>query len=109
MRESTQLLRDKKLPVHIFDIAAGHARYFFDLIEVESIQIDSLRLHDYMQDNIDFLLNTLKNNCPEFVYTCEKKDAFSLQSYPHDSSTLVLSSGIFELFSENILIEQALC
>lgn len=96
--------------VNIIDIAAGHAKYLFDLSDKDFENIDSVLLRDYDESNCTLVNNILRKRKLQHLITYEKGDAFSaldLASLPTDR-TIAVASGFYELFDNNKIVLQSL-
>ncbi len=91
----------------IMDIASGNGYYLFELCQTHP-QLHA-QLRDYDAHNINVIQEKIMQlNLSERMITI-KKDAFDLQSYQETQVfDLVVTSGIFELFSQNALVKTAL-
>ncbi|PYE40096.1 alpha/beta fold hydrolase [Psychrobacter fozii] len=93
----------------LLDIASGHGFYAFDLLTAfTDLQAE---LRDYEMHNIKALQAKAEQLAiSDRVIACQK-DAFDVVSYPDSDNTkfdVAISSGVFELFSDNTLPETAL-
>ncbi len=108
--DAMQRLRDVDKKVDIMDIASGHGRYILDAISKSKIKPDSILLRDYSELNVsegsELITRKGLQNIARFI----KADAFESNSYEKldIKPTLGVVSGLFELFSENFLILNAL-
>ncbi len=96
-------------PLHIVDIAAGHGRYVLDGVK-KLKQLDSIVLRDYSEINVrdgQYLIDAmLLQGKATFI----KADAFDQASIAATTPapTLGLVSGLYELFSDNTLLQKSL-
>lgn len=107
--QADRYLREKEMPVHILDIAAGHGRYILDALQnIE--RPDSIRLRDYSDININAGCELIKQRGLEDIATFTQADAYQRESYQTitPSPTLGIVSGLHELFPDNDLINQSL-
>jgi len=93
----------------LLDIASGHGFYAFDLLtEFSDLHAE---LRDYEMHNIQALQAKAQQlEIADRVIACQK-DAFDVASYPDSDNTkfdMAISSGVFELFSDNALPVTAL-
>ena len=93
----------------LLDIASGHGFYAFDLLtEFTDLHAE---LRDYEMHNIQALQAKAEQLAiADRVIACQK-DAFDVASYPDSDNTkfdVAISSGMFELFSDNALPTAAL-
>ncbi|MDP1976719.1 bifunctional alpha/beta hydrolase/class I SAM-dependent methyltransferase [Undibacterium sp.] len=93
-------------PVRILDIAAGGGRYVLETIKRFQSRDIEISLRDFDQANLDQAKQLaerlqLKN---KISYQC--RDAFAATSYPaeEDAYDIVIVSGLYELFSDNVLV-----
>ncbi len=105
--QAIQRLTKAKKPIHIVDIAAGHGRYLLDALNKRP---DSIVLRDYSDTNVQEGKKLLKSRHLDEVGQFIKADAFNTkelsQTLPHP--TLAISSGLYELFPDNALINASL-
>ncbi len=101
-----ELLSAGKKP-QILDIAGGPARYLIELAaEFNDIKI---QVRDYQTQNVEEgRALASKQNLTNIEY--QQTDAFNASSYEDQSfkPDIVVVSGVFELFSDNALIEKAI-
>ncbi|WP_442765197.1 bifunctional alpha/beta hydrolase/class I SAM-dependent methyltransferase [Sulfurospirillum cavolei] len=107
IREKIEHLRAQGEKVRILDIAGGPARYLIELAR-EYSDIEVL-VRDYQEQNIEqgralaeeFSLKNIRY---------EQADAFDKKTYENRSyqPNIVIISGVFELFEENALIQNAI-
>jgi alpha-beta hydrolase superfamily lysophospholipase len=104
-----QLIQQNK-SIHIMDIAAGHGRYILDAVEKLSQRPNSILLRDYSNLNVEAgqqLISEYKlDDIAQFVLG----DAFNTEALASvtPKATLVVVSGLYELFNENQLIKNSL-
>lgn len=103
-------LRSKKKKIHIMDIASGHGRYILDAIGKIDNKPDSILLRDYSDLNVEQGRKLIADKGLNDIATFIKADAFDPASFQglEVKPTLAVVSGLFELFSENHLILNAL-
>ncbi|WP_201548577.1 alpha/beta fold hydrolase [Psychrobacter fjordensis] len=99
----------KQYQPKLLDIASGHGFYAFDLLtEFTDLHAE---LRDYEMHNIQALQAKAEQlEIADRVIACQK-DAFDVASYPDSDDTkfdVAISSGVFELFSDNALPATAL-
>jgi len=107
IREKIEHLRAQGEKVRILDIAGGPARYLIELAR-EYSDIEVL-VRDYQKQNIEqgralaeeFSLKNIRY---------EQADAFDKKTYENRSyqPNIVIISGVFELFEDNTLIQNAI-
>lgn len=107
IKKQIKLLQNRNNKVTILDIAGGPARYLIEIAEeFPSVQIE---VRDYQVQNIEEGRELAKNRgLNNITYT--QADAFNVNNYKREEITpnIVIISGIFELFEENLLIENAI-
>ena len=107
LQQTIAQLRERGEPVRIVDIAGGPARY---LIEMAQAMPDiTIQVRDYQEQNLTqgrALADSLNLTNIEYV----AMDAFDPRSYIDQTfrPTIVVVSGIFELFGDNALVETAI-
>ncbi len=110
INQAIDLLKTQQTPVRIVDIAAGHGRYILDAIEPRKQDIDSLLLRDFSEINVEAGTQALSQRGLDDFGVFEQGDAFDqasvagLQPVP----TLAIVSGLYELFSDNKLLQASL-
>ncbi len=107
IQEKIETLEKAGKKVSILDIAGGPARY---LVEIAKKNPDiEVRVRDYQEQNVTQGRELAKSMNVDNIHY-EQCDAFDPQSY--DDSTLqpniVIVSGVFELFDDNMLIRNAI-
>lgn len=98
----------------ILDIASGNGFYIFELLEKHPHLAAELR--DYAEHNIKVLSEKAQAHAQHFHLDTQNNkitacltDAFNAQSYPDaDQFDLAVASGVFELFSDNTLVQTAI-
>ena len=107
LQQTIAQLRERGEPVRIVDIAGGPARY---LIEMAQAMPDiTIQVRDYQEQNLTqgrALADSLHLTNIEYL----AMDAFDPRSYIDQTfrPTIVVVSGIFELFGDNALVETAI-
>ncbi|MFZ6734506.1 bifunctional alpha/beta hydrolase/class I SAM-dependent methyltransferase [Undibacterium sp. Ji42W] len=93
-------------PLRILDIAAGGGRYVLETIKRFQNRNIEISLRDFDQANLDQakLLAERLQLKNKTSYQC--RDAFAATSYPVEEDTydIVIVSGLYELFSDNVLV-----
>lgn len=103
-------LRDAGLPLHIFDIAAGHGRYVIEAAARMTSRPDSILLQDYLETNVRdgsvLVAGAGLSGITRFV----QGDAFDQERLGAitPAPTIAIASGIYELFSDNTKILSSL-
>lgn len=110
LKKYADILVQNRKPVRILDIASGHGRYILDAAADFSKKPDSILLRDYSEINVEagkrLILDRNLESIAEFV----QGDAFDTASLAaiKPKATLTVVSGLYELFSENDLLQQSL-
>jgi hypothetical protein len=110
LMRAIETLRSNGQAVRLLDIAAGQARYIFETIEKDGVNVDDVLLRDYSEVNVqtgDLLIR--QKGMQRFV-RFERGDAFNRKQLAsvRPSPTLGLVSGLYELFPENALVRESL-
>jgi alpha-beta hydrolase superfamily lysophospholipase len=102
------LLRETGSQVRIMDIAAGHGRYILDA--AAHVNADSILLRDYSDLNVTAGRAMIRERGLENTVQFEFGDAFDTESIAAVTPrpTLVVVSGLYELFADNALIRASL-
>lgn len=96
--------------INIVDIAAGHAKYLFDLSSFVFKDINNVILRDYDECNCVLGNDIISNRDLKSKVFYEKGDAFSLDdldTLPGDR-TIAIASGFYELFDNNEMVIKSL-
>jgi alpha-beta hydrolase superfamily lysophospholipase len=107
---AAQQLRDRGVPLHVLDIAAGPGRYLLEAIATLDTVPQSIVLRDYDQANVDACAALIRAQGLAAIARSERADAFddaaigALRPQP----TLVVASGLYELYSDNSLVARSL-
>ena len=103
-------LREKGQPVRILDVAAGQARYIFDLIENDGAKPDQILLRDYSDVNVRQGETSIRQKGLQSLARFEMGDAFDDRTLAavRPRPTLGIVSGLYELFPENSAVSQSL-
>lgn len=110
LHKAVEKLQEENRPVHILDIAAGHGRYVLDGIAGLKRKPDSVTLRDYSPINVKAGTEMIeKLHLTDFVKFIQA-DAFNTESIAKTTPTptIVIVSGLYELFPDNFLIKQSL-
>lgn len=105
-----QRVHQQGLAVHVMDIAAGHGRYVLDAITQSAVPADSVLLRDYSEINVRdgtaLIAKRGLQNTARFI----QADAFNRENLASTQPvpTVAVVSGLYELFSDNALIEKSL-
>lgn len=97
-------------PLKILDIAAGHGRYILDAVATFSKQPESILLRDYSEINVKAGQELIQQRGLNQIAQFQQGDAFDRTSLEKIESrpNLVVVSGLYELFSDNLLLQQSL-
>ena len=94
----------------LLDIASGNGFYAFELLN-QYPQLNA-ELRDYDATNIAVLNQNIEDQAFNNRAVAVQKDAFIIENYQlpeaQDKFNLAISSGIFELFSDNSLVNAAI-
>lgn len=101
-------LHERGNPIRIFDVAAGQGRYVLDATQQSPHLISSIVLQDFNQKNVVHGNRTIVERGMADLVTFIQGDAFSSDSYLSQKCNIGIVSGLFELFSNNLLISGAL-
>ena len=103
-------LHDAGLPLHIFDIAAGHGRYVIESAARMTPRPDSILLQDYLETNLRDGTALIENASLSGIAHFIRGDAFDQEHLAAitPAPTVVIASGIYELFSDNTKILSSL-
>ncbi|HEX5329849.1 bifunctional alpha/beta hydrolase/class I SAM-dependent methyltransferase [Sulfuricurvum sp.] len=107
IREKIDQLRGEGKNVKILDIAGGPARYLIELAE-EYPDIEVL-VRDYQEQNVEQGRALAKERGLSNI-RYEQADAFDKTNYDRNTyePNIVVVSGVFELFEQNALIQNAI-
>jgi len=110
LRGAISRLRSTDQPVHIVDIAAGHGRYILEAVQSLEERPASIVLRDYSDINVRDGSALIQAKGFEDVARFIKADAFDQASLASLSPrpTLVVVSGLYELFGDNQMISRSL-
>ncbi len=107
IKDKIKFLQEKGEKVRILDIAGGPARYLIEIAdEYRDVEI---QVRDYQTQNVEQGEELAKSrNLSNISY--KQSDAFDPKSYKSTKykPNIVIISGVFELFSDNSLIEHAI-
>jgi len=97
-------------PIRMMDIAAGHGRYMLEALEGSPIKPSSILLRDYSDINVAAGRALIEQKGLSAVARFEQADAFDRASLAAVSPrpTLVVVSGLYELFPDNDMIRRSL-
>lgn len=103
-------LSSSGMPIRIVDIAAGHGRYVLEAIEKTGVVPSSVLLRDFSNLNIESGSELIKQKGLSDIADFVRGDAFdrddlaSIEPRP----TLGIVSGLYELFSNNEMVQRSL-
>ena len=97
-------------PIRMMDIAAGHGRYMLEALEGSPIKPSLILLRDYSDINVAAGRALIEQKGLSAVARFEQADAFDRASLAAVSPrpTLVVVSGLYELFPDNDMIRRSL-
>jgi alpha-beta hydrolase superfamily lysophospholipase len=109
LRDAMRQLRDKGMPVHLVDIAAGHGRYVIEAIGAEA-KPDSILLRDYSDINVEAGARLIAEKGLSDIARFVTGDAFDRDSLAgiEPGPTLGVVSGLYELFPDNTMVRRSL-
>jgi alpha-beta hydrolase superfamily lysophospholipase len=110
LREAMKRLRAKGVPVRVLDIAAGCGRYVLEAFEAADDKPDSVVLRDYSELNVEAGAKLIAEKGFADVARFLKGDAFDRDDLAaiEPKPTLVVVSGLYELFADNTLVRRSL-
>lgn len=110
MAEAAKALQAQGQPVRVVDIAAGHGRYVLDALKAMPEQWDSALLRDYSPLNVEGGSRLIAEYGMQDKARFVPGDAFDAKSLAalKPKPTLALVSGLYELFSDNTLLQRSL-
>lgn len=103
-------LRQAGIARRILDIAAGHGRYILDALAQFPEPPEEVRLRDYSERNVQHGQTLIRQRGLDALVTFEQGDAFDAEALAALSPrpTLIVVSGLYELFADNALINRSL-
>jgi len=110
IRHAMEKLRAANMPVHVMDVAAGHGRYVLEALDGASIRPDSILLRDYSDLNVRQGSSLIESKGLASIARFVKGDAFDRAGLASvtPAPTLVIVSGLYELFGDNELVSRSL-
>lgn len=110
LEKAMQSLKDKKIPLHLLDVAAGHGRYDLDAIDASSFKPEKVLLRDFSELNVESGLRLIAEKGLSSCVHFEKGDAFDDKDLAEkgSGSTIGVVSGLYELFPDNKLVSRSL-
>lgn len=103
-------LEQRNTEIRVVDIAAGHGRYILSTIEQSDIKPTSVLLRDYSELNVEqgnaLIQQKGMQNIAQFVRgdAFDQADLAQLEPKPN----LAVVSGLYELFSDNEMVQNSL-
>ncbi|HEX8577168.1 MAG TPA: bifunctional alpha/beta hydrolase/class I SAM-dependent methyltransferase [Flavobacterium sp.] len=96
--------------VRLMDIASGHGRYILDAIEPHRLKINSVLLRDYSDINVEAGSKMIAERNLSGIAEFKNADAFDEKSLAEvePKPTIAVVSGVYELFSDNSLLQASL-
>ncbi|MGL4995693.1 MAG: class I SAM-dependent methyltransferase family protein, partial [Deefgea sp.] len=97
-------------PVRIVDIAAGHGRYILDAISKKQHPVEHILLRDYSEINVKAGQQMIIDRGLQNIAHFAQGNAFDRESLAtlDPKPTIAVVSGLYELFTENALIQDSL-
>lgn len=110
LKQYAETLIKQQKSVKILDVAAGHGRYILDAIDGLSQRPEHILLRDYSTQNVQAGQKLIEQRNLQDIATFEQGDAFNTQSLSNiePKVNLAVVSGLYELFSENKLLNSSL-
>jgi alpha-beta hydrolase superfamily lysophospholipase len=110
LRLAAARLRERGLPVHALDIAAGHGRYVLGALAQGEARADSILLRDYSAINVERGRALIAHSGAAELARFEQGDAFDRADLAAlaPRPTLAIVSGLYELFPDNDLVRRSL-
>lgn len=110
LRDTVAQLRQAKRPVRLVDVAAGHGRYVLEALHGLREQVESIRLRDFSDINVQAGRRLIAVLGLETVASFDQGDAFDQSALAGltPRPTLAVVSGLYELFPDNALIRASL-
>lgn len=110
LQKYAEILLQQHQALRILDIASGHGRYILDAIQPLSQRPSSILLRDYSDINVQAGRAMIAERGLEDIAQFVQADAFDQQSLAaiQPQVNLAVVSGLYELFSENQLLQQSL-
>lgn len=95
-----------KQPIKLLDVASGNGYYAFELLHKYPTLTATLR--DYDSHNVSVMKDKAVKQGLSSRAAISQQDAFCTDSYHSSDNDIAIVSGLFELFSDNTLIQTAL-
>ncbi|AMW78716.1 hypothetical protein AMD27_07365 [Acinetobacter sp. TGL-Y2] len=110
VKKYAECLHQKSKALKILDIASGHGRYILDAVEHLPTRPESILLRDYSEINVKAGQQMIDERGFSAIANFVQADAFNTASLAsiQPKATLAVVSGLYELFSDNALLNQSL-
>jgi len=110
LADAIQRLRERKLPVRVVDIAAGHGRYVLEALRDKTVHGDQALLRDFSEINVRQGAALIREKGMENIARFVQGDAFDRKSLSslNPRPTLGVVSGLYELFPDNTMVRNSL-
>lgn len=110
VKKYAERLDQKSKALKILDIASGHGRYILDAVEHLPTRPESILLRDYSEINVQAGQQMIAERGLSDIAQFVQADAFDTASLAsiQPKPTLAVVSGLYELFSDNTLLNQSL-
>ena len=109
IRKYIDVLQKEGQPIRIMDIASGHGRYILDAIEPKREQVESILLRDYSDINVKAGAKMIEERNLSAKAQFKNADVFNEESIAAEANpTIGVVSGVYELFSDNSLLQASL-
>lgn len=110
IQKYAERLEQKSKALKILDIASGHGRYILDAVEHLPTRPESILLRDYSEINVQAGQQMIAERGLSAIAKFVQADAFDTASLAsiQPKATLAVVSGLYELFSDNALLNQSL-
>lgn len=103
------VLKSEGKSIRIMDIASGHGRYILDAIEPKREQVESILLRDYSDINVKAGAQMIAERNLSSKAQFKNANAFDEESIAVEANpTIGVVSGVYELFSDNSLLQASL-
>jgi len=108
--QALQHVHAQRLPLRVMDIAAGHGRYVLDAVAHSPLVPESIVLRDYSDINVRDGGRLIEKRGLDHIARFVRADAFDRVSLTaaDPTPTVAVVSGLYELFSDNALLNRSL-
>ena len=105
-----EILHSQNKPVNLMDIASGHGRYILDAIAPHQSKISTVLLRDYSDINVKAGTKMISDRGLSSIVEFKNANAFDENSLAavNNKPTIGVVSGLYELFSDNNLLNASL-